>query len=77
MDAGTEEAGAAADPKDSAVAPQPGTKGRSFSSGRVQPGTGGKPTDLSGGGRALPPPGYQEANEEFKRMLNKSAPNGP
>jgi collagen type III alpha len=67
----------AADPKDSAVAPQQGGKGRSFGGVRVQPGTGGKPNDLSGGSRALPPPGYQEANEEFKRMLNKSEPGGP
>jgi hypothetical protein len=67
---------AAADPKESAVNPQQ-SKGRSFGGTRVQPGTGGKPSDLSGGGRALPPPGYQDANEEFKRMLNKSEPNGP
>jgi hypothetical protein len=67
---------ATADPKESAVAPQQ-AKGRSFGGARVQPGTGGKPSDLSGGGRALPPPGYQEANEEFKRLLNKSEPNGP
>ena len=57
--------------------PAAGGKGKSYSSGRVQPGTVGKPNDLSGGSRALPPPGYQDANEAFKRMLNKSEPGGP
>ncbi len=60
-----------ADPKEAAVAPQRGGTGPAFGGQRVQPGTAGKPNDLSGGTRALPPPGYREANETFKRLLNK------
>jgi hypothetical protein len=65
-----------ADAKEQTVAPRAGGQGASFSSGRVQPGTAGKPNDLSGGARAEPPPGYREANEAFKRMINKDDTGG-
>ncbi len=65
------------DPKEDAVAPQQGGAGPAFGGKRVQPGTAGKPNDLSGGGRALPPPGYQDANETFKRLINKPPPESP
>jgi hypothetical protein len=64
------------DPKEAAVAPGRG-EGSSFSNGRVQPGKEGKPNDLSGGNRAAPPPGYREANEEFKRRINKGESEAP
>jgi hypothetical protein len=65
------------DPKDAAVAPQQGGPGGSFSSGPVQTPTTGKAGNLSRRTRALPPPGYIEANEALKRLLNKPDPDSP
>lgn len=66
-----------ADPKEATVAPQRGGEGGSFGGRRLQPGTGAKPNDLSGGNRPQPPPGYREANEAFKRLINKAEPEAP
>jgi hypothetical protein len=66
-----------ADPKDANVAPGKGGEGGSVGGTRLQPGKGGRPNDLSGGGRPQPPPGYREANEAFKRLINKAEPEAP
>jgi hypothetical protein len=62
--------------KEKNVAPQRGGTGKSLGGQELKPGSNpAPPADLSNGGRPKPPPGYREAEEDFRRLLSK--PDGP